>query len=53
MEILGKPENSPIRTIIEQVAQDTSWDNPMVQAELATSKTGFMAWLKIENFNPG
>ncbi len=46
MEILGEPENSPIRTIIERVTKETSWDNPMVQAELATPKTGFMAWFK-------
>lgn len=46
MEILGEPENSPIRTIIEQVTKETSWDNPMVQAELATPKSGFMAWFK-------
>jgi len=46
MEILGEPENSPIRMIIQQVAKETSWDNPMVQAEMATPKSGFMAWFK-------
>lgn len=46
MEILGEPENSPIRTIIERVTKETSWDNPMVHAELATPKPGFMAWFK-------
>lgn len=35
IDILSEPENSPIRKVIQRVAQETSWDNPMVQAELA------------------
>ncbi|OTG76568.1 type VI secretion protein [Acinetobacter sp. ANC 4169] len=46
IDILGEPENSPIRAIIQHIAQETSWDNPVLQAELAAPKTGFMAWLK-------
>lgn len=43
---LGEPQNSPVRTLMERVAKETSWDNPIVQAELADSQTGFVAWFK-------
>ncbi|NNH00204.1 type VI secretion system membrane subunit TssM [Acinetobacter sp. ANC 5414] len=46
IELLGEPENSPIRSIVNHIAKETSWDNPVVQAELAASQTGFMAWFK-------
>lgn len=46
IDILGEPENSPIRKVIQRVAQETSWDNPMVQAELAVPQKGFIAWFK-------
>ena len=46
IEGLGEPQNSPIRTLLDRVAQETSWDNPVVQAELAAPKTGFIAWFK-------
>ncbi|TCB70466.1 type VI secretion system membrane subunit TssM [Acinetobacter sp. ANC 4216] len=51
IEILGEPENSPIRAIVQQVVKETSWDNPVIQAELATPKTGFMAWFKTRILN--
>lgn len=46
IDILGEPQNSPIRTLLERIAQETSWDNPVVQAELATPKKGIVAWFK-------
>ena len=46
IDILGEPQNSPIRTLIERTAKETSWDNPVVQAELAVPQKGFIAWFK-------
>src|SRR5690606_25927198 len=46
IEILGEPENSPLRFMITHIARETSWDNPVVQAELAAPQTGFLAWFK-------
>ncbi|SPL69710.1 type VI secretion system membrane subunit TssM [Acinetobacter stercoris] len=46
IDILGEPQNSPIRTLLDRVAKETSWDNPVVQAELAAPQTGFIAWFK-------
>src|SRR5690606_7515146 len=46
IDILGEPENSPIRKVMQRVAQETSWDNPVVQAELAVPQKGFIAWFK-------
>ncbi|TCM66577.1 type VI secretion system protein ImpL [Acinetobacter calcoaceticus] len=46
VDILGEAKNSPIRILMERVAKETSWDNPVVQAELAAPKTGFIAWFK-------
>lgn len=51
MDILGEPEHSPIRILIQRVAQETSWDNPMVQAELAVPQKGFIAWFKRKVLN--
>ena len=51
IEILGEPESSPIRDIVQQVAKETSWDHPAVQAELAAPKTGFMVWFKTKILN--
>ncbi|WP_284880452.1 type VI secretion system membrane subunit TssM [Acinetobacter variabilis] len=46
MDILGETEHSPIRILLQRVAKETSWDNPMIQAELAMPQKGFMAWFK-------
>ena len=46
IDTLGEPENTPIRSIINHIAKETSWDNPVVQAELAAPQTGFVAWFK-------
>lgn len=51
IEKLGEPENSPIRQIITRIAQETSWDNPVVQAELAAPQKGFIAWFKRKVLN--
>ncbi len=31
---------------MNRIAQETSWDNPVVQAELAAPQKGFIAWFK-------
>lgn len=46
MDRLGEAEDSPIRVLMQRVATETSWDNPVVQAELAAPQTGFVAWFK-------
>lgn len=46
MDVLGEQQNSPIRTFIERIAKETNWDNPIIGAELAAPKTGFVAWFK-------
>ena len=46
IDLLGEPQNSPIRLLIEHTAKETNWDNPVVQAELAAPQTGFIAWFK-------
>lgn len=46
IDLLGESQNSPIRVLIERVAKETSWDNPVVQAELAAPQSGFIAWFK-------
>lgn len=46
IDLLGEPQNSPIRILLERTAKETSWDNPVVLAELAAPQTGFVAWFK-------
>lgn len=46
IDLLGEPQNSPIRILVERTAKETSWDNPVVQAELAAPQKGFVAWFK-------
>jgi type VI secretion system protein ImpL len=46
IDLLGEPQNSPIRILIEHTAKETNWDNPVVQAELAAPKKGFVSWFK-------
>ncbi|MEG2471835.1 type VI secretion system membrane subunit TssM [Acinetobacter sp.] len=53
MDILGEPENSPIRAVFSRAAKETSWDNPAVQAELAAPEKGFVAWFKRKFLNSG
>ena len=46
IDVLGDAQNSPIRTLMERVAKETNWDDPVVQAELAAPQKGFIAWFK-------
>lgn len=48
INVLAEPKNSPIRILIERIAKETNWDNPTIQAELATPKTGFTTWFKLK-----
>ncbi|WP_200851231.1 hypothetical protein, partial [Klebsiella pneumoniae] len=51
IDVLGEPQNSPIRMLIERVAIETNWDNPVVQEELAAPQKGFIAWFKRKVLN--
>lgn len=51
IDALGEPQNSPIRTLLDRVAIETNWDNPVVQAELAAPQKGFVAWFKRKVLN--
>lgn len=51
IDILGEPQNSPIRTLLQRIAIETNWDNPIVQAELAVPEKGFVAWFKRKVLN--
>lgn len=51
IDVLGEPQNSPIRTFLDRVAIETNWDNPVVQAELAAPQKGFIAWFKRKVLN--
>ncbi|MEO7065634.1 MAG: type VI secretion system membrane subunit TssM [Rhodanobacter sp.] len=47
MNVLGDPQNSPVRKLIERVYQETSWDNPSpVNAGLKSAQGGFVNWFK-------
>lgn len=47
MNILGDPQNSPMRKLIEKVYQETSWDNPsLVDQGLKSAQGGFVGWFK-------
>ncbi|WP_436872652.1 type VI secretion system membrane subunit TssM [Acinetobacter haemolyticus] len=46
IDVLGEPQNSPIRVLLQRIAVETNWDNPIVQAELAIPEKGFIAWFK-------
>lgn len=47
IDVLGEPQNSPIRTLIERVAIETNWDNPVVQAELAAPQKDLLHGLNV------
>ena len=51
IDILGEPQNSPIRGLLQRIAVETNWDNPLVQAELAVPDKGFVAWFKRKVLN--
>ncbi|OTG86379.1 type VI secretion protein [Acinetobacter sp. ANC 4558] len=46
IDVLGDTQSSPIWTLIERIAKETNWDDPVVQAELAVPQKGFIAWFK-------
>ncbi|MGY3041067.1 type VI secretion system protein ImpL [Rhodanobacter sp. TND4EL1] len=47
MNTLGDPQNSPMRKLIENVYQQTSWDNPsLVDQGLKSAQGGFVGWFK-------
>jgi type VI secretion system protein ImpL len=46
LNAMGEPQSSPLRSLMDRVAKETSWDNPVVQAELAVPQAGFIAWFK-------
>ncbi len=51
IDVLGETQNSPIRTLLQRIAIETNWDNPIVQAELAVPEKGFVAWFKRKVLN--
>ncbi|MEJ8857265.1 type VI secretion system membrane subunit TssM [Variovorax robiniae] len=47
MNVLGDPQNSPIRKVFNTVYDQTSWDNPsLVNAGLKEASTGAVSWVK-------
>jgi type VI secretion system protein ImpL len=47
MNLLGDPQNSPIRKVFDTVYDQTSWDNPsLVNAGLQQARTGALNWFK-------
>lgn len=47
MNTLGDPQNSPMRTLLQTVYDETSWDNPSpVGQGLKSTKGGFTSWFK-------
>lgn len=47
MNTLGDPQNSPLRTVLQKVYEETSWDNPsLVNQGLQRAKGGIGAWFK-------
>ncbi len=47
MNMLGDPQNSPMRVLLQKVYDETSWDNPSpVGQGLKSTKGGFSSWFK-------
>ncbi|MDO1530436.1 type VI secretion system membrane subunit TssM [Fulvimonas sp. R45] len=47
MNVLGDPQDSPMRKLLETVYRQTSWDNPsLVDQGLKSAKGGFVEWFK-------
>ena len=47
MNRLGDPTNSPIKKLLAQLFEQTSWDNPsLLNERLAQGQRGFMDWFK-------
>ncbi|WP_022974751.1 ImcF-related family protein, partial [Xanthomonas maliensis] len=43
---LGDPANSPLRTLLQKVNEQTIWDNPGANAVAEKSSGGFVAWFQ-------
>lgn len=49
MNLLGDPDNSPLRAVMDKVYAETSWDNPSTLSQgLQSAKGGFSSWFKRE-----
>ena len=47
MNALGDPQNSPMRKLMDNVYQETSWDNPsLVNQGLKSAQGGLIGWFK-------
>lgn len=47
MDRLGDPENSPIRSLLQTLFDQTSWDNPsLLNERMAKTQRGVMDWIK-------
>ncbi|WP_058834354.1 type VI secretion system membrane subunit TssM [Luteimonas abyssi] len=47
MNALGDPQNSPLRTLLEAVNEQTIWDNPAaLRATQGGARGGFVAWFQ-------
>jgi type VI secretion system protein ImpL len=44
MNALGDANNSPLRTLLEKINEQTIWDNPAAEARSKKAKGGFVAW---------
>lgn len=43
---LGDASNSPLRTLLEKINEETIWDNPPAQARSSKSGKGFVVWFQ-------
>ena len=46
MNALGDANNSPLRTLLEKINEQTIWDNPAAEARSKKAKGGFVAWFQ-------
>ncbi len=47
MNTLGDPQKSPLRTLLQTVHDETSWDNPApIEAAPAATHSGVVSWFK-------
>ena len=46
MNRIGDPANSPLKLLLDNINQQTRWDNPLAEVRSQTAKTGFVAWFK-------
>ncbi|HBK45997.1 MAG TPA: type VI secretion system membrane subunit TssM [Xanthomonadaceae bacterium] len=46
MNSIGDPANSPLRTLMQRVNEQTIWDNPVAEARNKKAEGGFVAWFQ-------